>query len=64
MKDICKRLEIDTKMYKERSFLAAISSAKDELISPEAYAATGAGRFPEAEGSSCLPGISEGVTEE
>ncbi len=38
MKDICKRLEIDTKMYKEKSLLAAISSAKDELISPEAYA--------------------------
>ncbi len=38
MKDICKRLEIDTKMYKEKSFLAQISSAKDELISPEAYA--------------------------
>ena len=35
MKDICKRLEIDTKMYKEKSLLAAISSAKDELISPE-----------------------------
>ena len=34
MKDICKRLNIDTKIYKERSFLAAISSAKDELISP------------------------------
>ena len=32
MKDICKRLEIDTKIYKEKSFLAAISSAKDELI--------------------------------
>ena len=29
MKDICKRLEIDTKMYKEKSLLAAISSAKD-----------------------------------
>ena len=34
MKDICKRLEIDTKIYKEKSFLAAISSAKDELITP------------------------------
>ena len=38
MKDICKRLNIDTKMYKERSLLAAISSAKDELISPEEFA--------------------------
>ena len=38
MKDICKRLNIDTKMYKEKSLLAAISSAKDELISPEEFA--------------------------
>ena len=37
MKDICKRLQIDTKMIKERSLLAAISSAKDELISPIEY---------------------------
>lgn len=38
MKDICKRMEIDTKIYKERSFLAAISSAKDEMISPTEFA--------------------------
>ena len=37
MKDICKRLDIDTKIYKEKAILAAISSAKDELISPEEY---------------------------
>ena len=37
MKDICKRLDIDTKIYKEKEILAAISSAKDELISPEEY---------------------------
>ena len=37
MKEICKRLQIDTKMLKERTILAAISSAKDELISPEEY---------------------------
>ncbi len=38
MKDICKRLDIDTKLYKERSLLGAISSAKDELISPNEFA--------------------------
>ncbi|MCD8324281.1 MAG: DNA helicase PcrA [Clostridiales bacterium] len=38
MKEICKRLQIDTKLYKEKSFLSAISSAKDELISPEEMA--------------------------
>ena len=37
MKDICKRLDIDTKVYKERAILAAISKAKDELIGPEEY---------------------------
>ena len=37
MKEIIKRRKIDTKMYKERFFLNAISSAKDELISPEQF---------------------------
>lgn len=37
MKDICKRLQIDTKVYKEKAILSAISSAKDELIGPEEY---------------------------
>ncbi len=37
MKEIIKRRKIDTKMYKERFFLNAISSAKDELISPEMF---------------------------
>ncbi len=45
MKDICKRLQIDTKMLKERSILSAISSAKDELISPEEYALSAIGDF-------------------
>lgn len=38
MKDICKQLNIDTKKYKGRTFLNAISSAKDELKTPEQYA--------------------------
>ena len=37
MKDVCRSLEIDTKVYKERMFLGRISSAKDELISPEQF---------------------------
>lgn len=37
IKDVCKRLNIDTKMYKERTLMAAISSAKDELVSPEEF---------------------------
>lgn len=45
MKDICKRLQIDTKMMKERTIMSAISSAKDELISPEEYALNTFGDF-------------------
>ena len=35
MKEVCKKLQIDTKVYRERMLLGAISHAKDELISPE-----------------------------
>lgn len=45
MKDICKKLQIDTKIYKEKSFMAVISSAKDELISPEEFTLRAAGDF-------------------
>ena len=45
MKDICKRLEIDPKMYKEKMFLSAISSAKDELIDPIEFETRAAGDY-------------------
>lgn len=45
MKDIRKRLEIDTKMYKEKMFLSAISSAKDELIDPIEFETRAAGDY-------------------
>ncbi len=45
MKEICKKLNIDTKMIKERTVLGAISSAKDELISPAQYAIDAMGDF-------------------
>ena len=45
MKDICKRLEIDAKMYKEKMFLSAISSAKDELIDPIEFETRAAGDY-------------------
>jgi DNA helicase II / ATP-dependent DNA helicase PcrA len=45
MREICKHLQIDTKTYKERSLLSIISSAKDELISPEEYALKAVGDF-------------------
>ena len=45
MKDICKRLEIDTKLYKEKMFLSVISSAKDELIDPIEFETRAAGDY-------------------
>ena len=45
IKDICKRLQIDTKTHKEKSFLAAISSAKDELIDPIEFENRAAGNY-------------------
>lgn len=37
MKDVCKRLNIDTKNIKEKAILSTISSAKNEMISPEQF---------------------------
>ena len=45
MKDICKRLQIDTKTMKERTLLSIISSAKDSLISPVEYELKAMGDF-------------------
>lgn len=35
IKEICKKLNIDTKMMKERAILSAISSAKNEMLTPD-----------------------------
>ncbi len=45
IKEVCKKLQIDTKTYKERSLMAAISSAKDELVSPVEYELNTMGDF-------------------
>ena len=45
IKEICKRLNIDTKIYKERALLSAISSAKNEMIDAKAYALNVSGDF-------------------
>ena len=45
MKEICKRLHIDTKVHKERAILSAISSAKNEMIDAKAYALNAAGDY-------------------
>ena len=35
MKDVCRQMEVNTKVYKEKMFLDRISHMKDELIDPE-----------------------------
>ena len=45
MKDVCKRLQIDTKQTKERALLNVISSAKNELVSPEEFTMRAAGDY-------------------
>ncbi len=45
IKDVCKRLNIDTKVYKERNILAAISKAKEEMITPEDYLLNAGGDY-------------------
>lgn len=45
IKEICKRLNVDTKIHKERTILSAISSAKNEMIDANTYALNSAGDF-------------------
>ena len=45
MKDVCKYLQIDTKMMKERTLLGAISAAKNEYISADEYELSAIGDY-------------------
>ena len=45
MKDVCRKMNIDTKIYKERSLLAQISHAKDELLTPDDMEVKAAGDY-------------------
>lgn len=45
MKDICKRLSIDTKIYKEKMFLNVISHLKDELVDPITFSSQAQGDY-------------------
>ena len=45
MKDVCRKMNIDTKIYKERSLLAQISHAKDELFTPDDMEMKAAGDY-------------------
>ncbi|MDD3369800.1 MAG: DNA helicase PcrA [Lachnospiraceae bacterium] len=45
IKDVLKRLQLDTKQFKERSMISAISSAKDSILSPTEYRMRAAGDY-------------------
>ena len=45
MKDVCKLLQVDTKIYKERNLMSAISSAKNEYISPQEFELNAVGDY-------------------
>ncbi len=45
IREICKKLNVDTKITKERTLMSAISAAKDEMISPEEYILRNMGDF-------------------
>ncbi|MBU3840446.1 MAG: DNA helicase PcrA [Candidatus Ruminococcus intestinipullorum] len=45
IKDVCKLLQIDTKVYKERNLMGAISAAKNEMITSEEFELRAAGDY-------------------
>ncbi len=45
MKEVCRRLELDPKQYKERTILNVISHAKDEYVSPREFEMDAKGDF-------------------
>lgn len=45
MKEVCRKVDIDTKVYKERNLLAAVSSAKNEMILPDEFEMNAGGDF-------------------
>ena len=45
MRDVCKLLQIDTKIYKERMLIGTISHAKNEMLTPEEFRLQAGGDF-------------------
>ncbi|QDW74577.1 DNA helicase PcrA [Lachnospiraceae bacterium KGMB03038] len=45
MKDVCRLLNVDTKIFRERTLLSSISKAKNELITPEEFQLQAGGDF-------------------
>ena len=64
MKEVCKKLEIDTKIFKEKMLLGVISKAKDELIDPVEMELNARRRLPQAEGGVSVQGVSGSASQE
>lgn len=45
IKEVCRKVDVDTKVFKERSLLSAISSAKNEIILPDEFELNAGGDF-------------------
>ena len=45
MKDVCRSINIDTKQFKERMLLSAISSAKNEMVTPSEFEGMAGGDY-------------------
>lgn len=45
MREVCRKVDIDTKVFKERSLLSTISSAKNEMILPDEFELNAGGDF-------------------
>lgn len=45
IKEVCRKVGVDTKVFKERSLLSAISSAKNEMILPDEFELNAGGDF-------------------
>ncbi len=49
IKGVLKQLDLDSKIFKDRAVLSAISAAKNEMVSPEEYALNAAGDWNKQE---------------
>ena len=45
IKEVCRKVDVDTKVFKERSLLSAISSAKNEMFLPDEFELNAGGDF-------------------
>ncbi len=55
MKEVCKKVAIDTKVFKERSLMSAISSAKNELILQDEFELNAGGDFAKLKIAKSIP---------